>query len=83
MASSTTSPIASTTASSVSVLMEKPIAYMRAQLPMSETGMVTSGITVARTERRNRKITAMTSAIASPMVVNTSSIEREMKTEES
>ena len=83
MASSTTSPIASTTASSVSVLMEKPMAYMSAQLPISETGIVTRGITVARSERRNRKMTAITSTIASPMAVKTSSIERAMKVEES
>ena len=83
MASSTTRPIASTMASSVSVLIEKPNSSISAKAPISDTGMVTSGMSVARSERRKRKMTSTTSATASPMVVKTSSIERSMKIEES
>ncbi len=43
IASSTTSPIASTRASSVSVLTVKPNAYISPNAPISETGIVTSG----------------------------------------
>jgi len=75
--------MASTSASSVSVLMLKPIASMRAKAPISDTGMVTSGMSVARGERRKTKMIMATSRMASPMVVNTASMERSMKTEES
>ena len=43
--------------------------------------MVTSGISVARSERRNRKMTSTTSTIASPMVWKTFLIDRAMKIE--
>ena len=81
IASSTTSPIASTIASSVSVLIEKPKAYISANAPIRLTGMVTSGITVARSERRKKKITSTTSTTASAMVMNTALIEWRMKIE--
>ncbi len=68
MASSTTRPMASTSASRVSVLMLNPSASMIAQLPISDTGMVTSGISVARSERRNRKMMRMTRTTASAIV---------------
>ena len=83
MASSTTRPIASTIASSVSVLMVKPSAYITANAPINENGMVTSGISVARQLRRNRKITSTTSSTASPMVTYTSSMDFSMKMVES
>ncbi len=54
--------MASTMASSVSVLTVKPKAYISAKAPISETGMVTSGISVARNERRNRKMIRTTSS---------------------
>src|SRR3546814_10108611 len=79
IASSTTSPIASTIASNVRVLMVKPNAYIRPNAPISETGIVTSGISVARQLRRNRKITMTTSSTASNTVLNTSSIDFSMK----
>ena len=69
MASSTTRPIASTIASSVNVLMVKPKAYISANAPISEIGIVTSGISVARQLRRNRKITTMTRITASATVL--------------
>ncbi len=83
IASSTTSPIASTSARSVSVLTLKPKRYITPNAPTSDTGMVTSGISDARTERRNTKITSATSAIASPMVRSTALIDRSMNTDES
>ena len=81
MASSTTRPIASTIASSVSVLIVKPNTYISANAPTSDTGIVTIGMIVARRLRRKKKITSTTSRIASPMVVNTDLIERSMNTE--
>ena len=65
IASSTTSPIARTRASRVSVLMLKSQAYISANAPTRLIGIVTSGIGVARSERRKRKITSTTSRIAS------------------
>ena len=83
IASSTTSPIASTSASKVSVLTLKLRMYISANEPISDTGIVTSGTIVARTERRNTKITSATSTIASRIVRATALIERSMKTDES
>ena len=51
MASSTTRPIARTNASKVSVLIVKPRMNISAKAPISETGMVTSGINVAHYEQ--------------------------------
>ena len=62
MASSTTKPTDSVSASSVMLLMEKPKAYIAAQVPTSDTGTASAGMMVAETLRRNRKITMMTSA---------------------
>ena len=81
--SSTTRPIARTMASSVSVFTLKPNAYMNANAPTSETGMVTSGMMVARRLRRNRKITSATSTMASTIVVNTALMDSSMNTDES
>ena len=83
MESSTTSPMARTMASSVSVFTLKPKRYMNVNAPTSETGIVTSGITVARRLRRKRKITTATSTIASTMVWNTALIDSSMKRDES
>ena len=63
MASSTTKPTDSVSASSVMLLIEKPNAYIAAQVPTSEIGTASAGMMVADTERRNRKITRTTSAI--------------------
>ncbi len=67
MASSTTSPVARVMPKSVSELMEKPKILMKAKVPMSETGMVTAGMMVARQSCRNRKMTMMTMMMASPI----------------
>ena len=64
MASSTTKPTDSVSASNVMLLMEKPKAYIAAKVPTSDTGTASAGMMVAETLRRNRKITMMTSAIA-------------------
>ena len=45
--------------------MEKPRAAMIAKEPMIETGIATSGISVARQFRRKRKIMSTTSTAAS------------------
>ncbi len=54
IASSTTMPIASTIASSVSRLMVKPINSIRNSAPMSDSGTVTAGISTLRSDPRNR-----------------------------
>ena len=64
MASSTTKPTDSVSASSVMLLMEKPKAYIAAQVPISDTGTASAGMMVAETFRRNRKITMMTRQMA-------------------
>ena len=69
MESSTTRPMASTRASSVSVLIEKPASCMSAKLPTRLTGIVTSGMMEARSVRRKTKMTTATSSTASAMVV--------------
>ena len=55
MASSTTSPVASVIPKSVSELMEKSKILMNANVPISETGMVTAGMMVARQSSRKKK----------------------------
>ena len=52
--------------------MEKPKILMKANVPMSDTGIVTAGMMVARQSCRKRKMTMMTMMIASPMVETTS-----------
>ena len=80
IASSTTSPIAKTSASKVSVLIEKPAAYIKVQAPIRHTGIVTSGMIEARKVPRNTKITKATSATASMMVRNTASRDLSINT---
>ena len=79
MASSTTMPIASTMPKSVSVLMENPQAYMPAKVPISDTGTVSIGISVARQLCRNRYTTRNTSTMASARVFTTSCTDTRMK----
>ena len=55
--------------------MEKPKTLMKAKVPMSETGMVTAGMMVARQSCRKRKMTTMTMPMASAMVISTSRME--------
>src|SRR5580700_4684865 len=77
IASSTTSPVASVIPNSVSELMENPKILMNRNVPISDTGIVTAGIIVARQSCRNRKMTIMTMTIASASVFSTSRIESE------
>lgn len=79
IASSTTMPIASTIANSVSWLMVKPMAYMPKKVPSSATGITRVGITVARKFCRNSSITRNTSTMASARVCTTSSMEMRTK----
>ena len=68
IASSTTIPMASTTAKSVSRLMLKPITAMAANAPMIVTGTVVAGTSVARQFCRKTMMTMRTSAPASKSV---------------
>ncbi len=68
IASSTTMPIASTRPSSDSTLIEKPISGKNMNAPISETGTVISGMSVARQFCRKTKTTMMTRTIASNSV---------------
>ena len=63
MASSTTRPMASTRPNSESVLMEKPNSGNRANVPISDTGTASSGISVARQPCRKMNTTRMTSTM--------------------
>ena len=63
IASSTTNPVARVMPNSVSELMEKSKILMKANVPISETGIVTAGMMVARQSSRNRKITMITMRI--------------------
>ena len=65
IASSTTRPTESTTASIERTLIEKPARYMRKNVPMSETGITMQGMSVTRQFRRKRKMMMMTNTKAS------------------
>ena len=68
MASSTTMPMASTRPSSESTLMEKPSSGKNMNAPISDTGTVSSGISVARQFCRKMNTTMMTRMTASASV---------------
>ena len=61
IASSTTSPTESTTANIVSTLMEKPETHITKNAPTNDTGITTTGTSVTRQSRRNRKMISTTS----------------------
>ena len=75
IASSTTSPVASTIPNRVRVLMENPASWMKANAPTSDTGIATAGISVLRHSCRKINITNMTKKIASSSVFSTSCME--------
>ena len=75
IASSTSSPIDSTTPNSVSTLMEKPHSARMPNVPSSTTGTAIAGISVARQLCRKTNITITTSTIASNSVLTTSSTD--------
>ena len=68
IASSTTSPIASTSASRVSRLMEKPNISIMVKVPISDSGMAMTGISTDRGEPRNTNTTRVTISTASTSV---------------
>ena len=72
IASSTRMPIASTIASSETVLAEYPITSSTANAPITLTGTAIAGIRVARRLPRNRKTTMTTSPNALISVISTS-----------
>ena len=55
--------------------MEKPSSCITANVPMSDTGMVRHGISVALQFCRKRNITSTTSSVVSTKVYSTSCIE--------
>src|SRR6476660_1919894 len=75
IASSTTNPVARVMPNRVSELTEKSNILINANVPISDTGMVTAGMIVARQSSRNRKITMITMRTASSKVVTTSLTE--------
>ena len=79
IASSTTSPVASTSASKVSRLIEKPHIQRMPNVPMRDSGMVTTGTNVARGERRKANTTSVTISRLSPNVFATSFMEERME----
>ena len=72
MASSTTVPIANTIPNKVIVLMEKPRAFIPANVPIIETGTARQGIIVAVQLCRKIRITKKTKMVASIIVLTTS-----------
>ena len=79
MASSTTIPIASTNASKVNKLTEKPISNIKKNTPIKDNGIVTIGISTERNAPRNKKITSITMTAASIIVCTTSWIDALIK----
>ena len=69
IASSTTMPIARTRPSSESTLIEKPSSGKKMNAPTSDTGTVSSGISVARQFCRKTNTTMITRTTASKSVV--------------
>ena len=68
MASSTTMPTASTSPNKVRLLSVKPNIAMKKNVPISDIGIATSGMTAARQVCRKRMTTSTTSRIASRIV---------------
>src|SRR5690606_6771940 len=75
IASSTTIPIANTMPNNDRLLSENPIACMTANVPISDTGIATSGISVARHVCRKMNTTNTTRTAASNSVWYTAEIE--------
>ncbi len=75
IASSTTRPVASVMPKSVSVLIEKPSTFIRKNVPSSEIGIVSAGMSVVRQSCKNKKITTTTRMIATASVMMTSLID--------
>ena len=78
MASSTTMPITSTNPNRHRLLIDIPSPSITAKVPISETGMVMAGISVARQSCRKIQTVRITSRIAMIRVLITSAIEASM-----
>ncbi len=78
MASSTTSPMESTTASIVSTLMENPATYITKNAPIIDMGITTTGTSVTLQSRRKTNMMNTTSRKATKMVSCTSFIDARM-----
>ena len=83
MASSTTKPSASVSASRLTLSSEKPNIAMPAKVPMIDSGRATAGMKVARQVRRNARITRITSTAVSISVICTSCTESRIDSERS
>src|SRR6202048_2393940 len=83
IASSTTNPTDRVSASNVMLLIEKLNAYIAPQVAISEIGTASAGMTVAETERKNRKITRITRPTAISSVACTSATESRIEIERS
>ena len=70
--------MASTSASNVSTLIEKPASAITPKAPTSDTGMTTTGTRVVRQSRRKPKMTRMTRMSAIRIVSRTSSMDARM-----
>ena len=68
-------PMASTSPKSDRLFSDAPNAAMTVKVPMSETGIATTGMIAARQVCRNRITTRTTSRIASKRVLRTSWID--------
>ena len=80
IASSTTKPMASTTASKVKMLMVNPATYIIKKEAINDTGIARTGINVVRQLRKKRKMIKTTKRKASKIVSSTSLIELRMNT---
>ena len=80
IASSTTMPMASTMASNVSVLTEKPKAQSTMKVGTTENGIAATATSVERQSRKKTRITSTTSRMPSTSVLSTPSMEARMKT---
>src|SRR5215211_1707600 len=76
IASSTTMPIASVSASRVKLLIENPMKYMMANAATMDVGIARPGMIVALRFRRNRKMMTTTNNAAMSSVSSASLIER-------
>ena len=83
IASSTTTPIASTKANNVIRLIESPSNNMKKNVPTSDTGTARVGMSVERQSPRNKKTTRATNTNASNNVRKTSSMEASRNAETS
>ena len=68
IASATTMAMARIRPNSVRVFIENPISNITASVPISDTGIVRQGMSVARQFCRNRNITSTTSTVVSSNV---------------